>query len=283
MDGGRESDRQFCWEQIGKTNRAFRLSRVFAARREAERLLPLYALFSCMEQICSTVSDEDVARSKLNWWRIECLQNDPADSRHPVLKELRRSGARVDRASLVRLFDGAESRLDGLAPPDPDALLELCTQAQLPQLELELAASGFGGTAGDFAPRWSAAAGLLQLIRESARHAGEGGYWWVPLGLLARHGVKRQTIKEEPGSAAVASLMANLYSEYDQWTVAPPVPPATEADLAPVRHLFAVNGLYAGQLRRLAGTTPDRYETELNRTGIADLLAAWKSARAIRR
>ena len=75
---GKGNDRHFCWEQVGKSNRVFRISQVFAPRHCAEKLLPLYALFSAVEQICSSISDEDVARSKLNWWRIECLQKIPS-------------------------------------------------------------------------------------------------------------------------------------------------------------------------------------------------------------
>ena len=93
---GKGNDRHFCLEQVGKSNRLFRISQVFAPRHCAEKLLPLYALFSVVEQICSNISDEDVAHSKLNWWRNECLQNIPADSRHPVMKELSRTGALDD-------------------------------------------------------------------------------------------------------------------------------------------------------------------------------------------
>ena len=102
---GKDNDRQFCWEQVVKTNRVFRISQVFAPRHCAEKLLPLYALFSAIEQICSSASDEDVARSKLNWWRQECLQTEAAKSRHPVMKELSRTGALNDlrRDSLLHL------------------------------------------------------------------------------------------------------------------------------------------------------------------------------------
>ena len=121
---GQGNDRRFCWEQVGKSNRLFRISQIFAPRHCAEKLLPLYALFSAVEQICSSISDEDVARSKLNWWRNECLQNKPTQSRHPVMKELSRTGVLNDlrRESVVALLDGAESRLYASAPPDLEAL-----------------------------------------------------------------------------------------------------------------------------------------------------------------
>lgn len=281
MNGGTDnrSDPQFCWEQIGKGNPAFRISRVFASRREAERLLPLYALFSSIEQICSSITDEDVARSKLNWWRMECLQHDPARSRHPVLRELDRTGVRLGRDSLVRLFDDADARLDGIAPPDLDGLRDLCVRLHRPQVELELGASGWPDAADGIDDGCSASAGLLQLIRESAGRSGRGRFWWIPMNLLARHGVSREQLRDEPGSAAGGELLTDVVGRGAGWGGALPRARKTESGRTPYRHLLAIGGLYAGKLKRLARTTPDRYPDELGRQGLPELIAAWKGAR----
>ena len=116
----KDNDRMFCWEQVLKTNRIFRVSQIFAPRHCAAKLLPLYALFSAVEQICSTISDEDLASSKLNWWRIECLQKESVESQHPILRELNRTDASNDLRpeSIARLLDGAESRLYASPPSD---------------------------------------------------------------------------------------------------------------------------------------------------------------------
>jgi hypothetical protein len=50
-EGGGSNDRLFCWEQVTRTNQAFRVSQVFAAREDAAKLLPLYAVFAIVEQI----------------------------------------------------------------------------------------------------------------------------------------------------------------------------------------------------------------------------------------
>jgi len=194
---GEGNDRQFCWEQVGKSNRVFRISQVFASRHCAEKLLPLYALFSAVEQICSSISDEDVARAKLNWWRIECLQKIPNESGHPVMKELNRSGAMSDLRweSIASLLDGVESRLYASAPPDVEALKGMCIELHRPQLELELGISGLKRSTLEFEPGLLARNGMLQLIRESVYRKEQGGFWWIPLNLLARHGVSREDIK----------------------------------------------------------------------------------------
>jgi len=281
-----KNDRVFCWEQVARINRAFRISQVFASRQCAERLLPVYALFSAVEQICSTISDEDIARSKLNWWRSECLQNRPAGSRHPLVKELHKTGAlevlRWD--SFAQLLAGAESRLDARAPPDVDALKDLCIELQRPQLDLEIAVCEFKGSASEFEPGLLARSGLLQLIRESSRRNGQGGFWWIPLKLLARHGVSREDIAGDPRSRAVADLLAEVFSASNSWggrTVGRPT--GSAVDFSPARHWYTINGLYGKKLKRLQVLTPDLFAAELGRLGPADLLEAWKCARRLQR
>ena len=281
---GNGNDRHFCREQVGKSNRLFRISHVFAPRHCAEKLLPLYALFSVVEQICSNISDEDVAHSKLNWWRNECLQNIPADSRHPVMKQLSRTGALDDlrRESVAGLLDGAESRLYANAPPDMEALRGMCVELHRPQLDLELGISGLKGSKLELEPGLLARNGLLQLIRESVHRKEQGGFWWIPLNLLARHGVSRDDIVTDPRTPAVSNLLAEVFATAESWgRESGDVSGGGADDFSPARHLFAINGLYSRKLKRLKGITPDLFAADLDHLGPADLFKAWKCARRL--
>ena len=281
---GKGNDRRFCWEQVGKSNRLFRISQVFAPRHCAEKLLPLYALFSAVEQICTNISDEDVARSKLNWWRNECLQNMAAKSSHPVMKEMKRTGALSDmgQESVVGLLDGAESRLYASAPPDLEALKRICIELHRPQLELELGLSGLKGSKLEFKPGLLARNGMLQLIRESVYRKNQGGFWWVPLNLLARHGVSREDVVTDPRTPAVSNLLAEVFAASESWDREPKeVSGGGAGDFSPARHLYSFNGLYSRKLKRLKGITPDLFAAEMGRLGPADLFKAWKCARRL--
>jgi len=278
------NDRQFCWEQVGKSNRLFRVSQVFAPRDCAEKLLPLYALFSVAEQICSSISDEDIARSKLNWWRNECLQNKPGDSRHPVLKELSRTDALKDlcQESVAGLLDGVESRLYASAPPDMEALKGMCAELHRPQIELEWGLSGLKGSTLEFEPGLLARNGMLQLVRESVHRKEQGGFWWIPLNLLARHGVSREDSVTDPRSLSVKRLLAEIFVAAESWgRLSNSDFGSGPDDISPARHLFAINGLYSRKLKRLKGATPDMFAGELDRLGPADLFKAWKCARRL--
>jgi phytoene synthase len=279
---GMGNDGLFCWEQILRTNRLFRISQIFAPRSCADKLLPVYALFSTVEQICSDISDEDVALSKLNWWRIECLQKEPAGSGHPVMKELHRTGAlnELRRESVAQLLDGAESRLNANAPPDMETLRGICIELHRPQIEMEMGVSGLEGSTPDFKPGHLARNGLLQLIRESVHRTDQAGFWWLPLNVLARHGVRRDDLTRDPHSGAVADLLAEIIAAGESWGGESDGPSGSGAvDFSPARHVLAINGLYSRKLKCLADITPDLFAEELGRLGPADLFEAWKCAR----
>ena len=281
---GEGNDRLFCWEQVLKTNRVFRISQIFAPRDFVDRLLPLYAFFSSIEQICSGISDEDVAHRKLNWWQIECLHKGVSNSHHPVLKELGRTDALdcLHRDNIAQLLNGAETRLLANAPPDMEALKKMCIEFQRPQLELEIGVSGLEAAALEFEPDMLARNGLLQLIRESSHPNGQGSFWWIPLNTLARHGVSREDIGGNPQSPVVTRLMKEIITAGEQWGRGALFSDQDRAvDFSPARHVFAINGLYLRKLKRLRGATPDRFALELGRMGPGDLFAAWRSARRL--
>jgi len=276
---------RFCWEQVLRTNRLFRISAAFAPRDRAAQLLPLYALFGAVEEICSEHADEDVARRKLDWWRQEFAQLEYQGSNHPILREFVRTGAHhaLRKDSLARLFDDAESRLDAEAPADIVGLRDLCRSLSQPQFELELSLSGIQQGTPRSLDDYSAVSGLAQLLRESGRRRPPADYWWLPLTLMARHGLSRSEISRDgrPIPAARA-VFADLLQGCADWNP-PPAPgkAASEPGSATLRHLFVLGQLQAAAVRRLQPSQPGQFATELTRLGLPQLYQAWKAARRI--
>jgi hypothetical protein len=283
LKGAGSNDRLFCWEQVTRTNQAFRVSQVFAPREEAAKLLPLYALFSIVEQICSVSSDEDLACSKLDWWRIECSQQNLQSSHHPVLKEFRRTGARhsMGQDQFQSLLDSAKIRLEARAPDDISDLKALCIATQRPQFDLEMSVSGLGVDSVQANPGLLARGGLLQLIRESAKRSGQGAYWWIPLNLLARYGVNRDALVTEPESKEVSGLLTELITESASWVPSQYGAPEKDKAFQALRNYFAINGLYSKKISNLINLSPNRYVTEFNRIRVSDLFVAWRCARRL--
>jgi len=275
----------FCWEQIARTNNLFRISRVFASPHCADRLLPLYALFSVAEQISSTHSDTEIAFSKLNWWRNECLHQPMAASQHPLVREMVRTGMAhsLTIEGLARLFDGVEARLTASAPSDLLDLKERCIEIYKPQLELELAASAPRISASDYLPGLLARNGLFQLLREGVRRKGQGGYGWIPLNSLARHSVSREEIADSTESENVTRLLKEMCTEGISWGEHSGASPGTEnIDFSPARHVFAISGLYARKLKGLVSARPSQFAGKMSRLQPTDLFVAWASARRLR-
>lgn len=279
------NDQLFCREQLAKTGSMFRVSRVFAPPALADKLLALYALFSAVEQICAGHADEEVARNRLNWWRLECLEKDLAASQHPIVRELvrTRAGDTMKGEDIEKLLNAAESRLDAPSPSDIDELKIRCQLIYQPQMALECQISGIDDNEWEWSQGRVASGGMVQLARESTlRNAGQG-YWWVPLDLMARHGVSRADMIENPSSDSVIHLFAEVTGSGYQWACGTQPSTGRPAGHASMRHFVAVSGMQEHVLRRLKRLKPNRYAGELGQPGMRQLIAGWKAARRVRR
>lgn len=281
------NERRFCWEQVLRTNRLFRISQVFAPAGLAGKLLPLHALFGAVEEICSEHADTDIARRKLDWWRREVSQLGDRGSNHPILRELLQTGAWevLRRDSLGRLFDGAEARLDPASPLGIEDLHEHCRDLSRPRFELELSLSGGGPGFPHAVSALAVTSGLAQLMREAHRRPSAGRYWWLPLSLMAQHGVGRAEIGPPAAAPQVRALLADLIDACCAWSPSEDrrheTGPARTPDSA--RHLVVMGRLQAHALGRMRSAQPERFDAELDRVGLAQLYQAWKAARRISR
>ena len=274
---------RFCWEQILRTNRLFRVSHLFAPSQLSDQLLALYALFASIELLNCEISEELVARRKLDWWRGELLERDVTDSHHPVVRHLSETGAlrKLPESMLRLLLDSAESRFDALAPIDEDDFLRLCQEIYRPQVLLELALGGIDEDLNSFNTSVLFNGGLIQLLRESGLRK-ENAFWWVPLSLLARFKVNRNQLETFDDAAVLQALFtciielrtrsADCRSFYRQ-------PGCAEG--AGLVHLQLMIALQSRLLSRLQGTSPARYSNELARWRIGDLMTTWKRARQL--
>jgi phytoene synthase len=285
--GNQTNEQLFCWEQVDKTNRLFRVSHAFAPPEHRGKLLPLYALFSVVEEVCSGFPDEQLARSKLAWWRREILGRNPDGGSHPIIAELSRGASlsRFQKGCVERLLEDADSRLDGAPPPSLEDLRRRCAKVSRPQMELELSLCGVEepDTAG-IAAGQAARTGLVQLLRESLRARDTGAFWWLPLDLLARHGISRAEVRSAPGAEPAQAMLRELLAESQAWgDDSGPLSNGITAPPGAMSHLLVHGELQSRLLARLRGKPPGRYRAEVGRTTLADLYHAWKTARRVNR
>ena len=287
---GAGSEIQFCWDQALRVRPQFQYSYPYASKEHANGLLALQALFASLEEAAGSVRDEEVSRAKLGWWQQELLGRDPAISQHPIVKVLRQSVAiKLDvYDALRRLLESSLRRVETVTISDEKALFALCHDLGFQQMRLEYAvescqaAINVANTDDD-----CAAAGLLQLLRESCRSAPERAFWWLPLTLLARHGQSRNEFVAQSSPDSALHLMSDVFTGIlDEH-------PSSRSDgqdsarlssgkaaFAPrPRHWYVQSALQLGLLGRLRKVHPQHHEHEISKTRFTDAWFAWRAAR----
>lgn len=279
------NDRLFCQEQAARSNRLFLVSQVYADAGSRQALVSLYALFSVIEQVCSGSREENVGLTRLGWWQHELRSGPGSSSSHPVVKELRRTGVaeRISSTHTDQLLLSAHSRLEAPLITDMADLRQLCLDTGRPPIDMEFAL--FGQETNESHKEGLAwRSGLAQLIRESSAGAGPGGWWWIPLNLLARHGLTRADV-DDPAARERAKALFLEILDFDGWDRPDSggLLDDISGEIGELRHAFVLDALYTRKFRVFKNAGPAGLGTSLLQTGPTDVFSAWRAARAFSR
>jgi len=277
-----DNNQEFCRERVLRSNPLFRVSHLFAPADFAGQVLALHALFASIDQLNSEIGDEFVARRKLDWWRTELSPENISKSNHPVVRYLIETGAAssLPGKTLELFLDTAEVRLAARAPTDQEELSLLCELIYQPRVLMECALSQdetpvFGLS------EMAQTGGLLQLMRE--RNTSKNNIlWWVPLNMLARFGVTRAGLGNDPDSRNARGVFEAVFGSCNKLNSQQAI--SGQENMAPssgLVHLRVLALLQSRQLDQLRKIRPSSYPGELNRWRFADLLVAWNAARQL--
>jgi len=190
------ADQEICWALVGRNLPLFRVSSHYVPEKQFPPTLAIFAFLASIEDIFIRVSDESVALAKLAWWARQFEEPEFSTSTHPVIRRIRRTGAVQPGGRILvrRMLLSAIERIDAPPPADEDELKVRCVSIGKPPLSLELSLYGDGN---QVSPPLELAAlsGLVHLLRVSSRKK-QARYAWLPLNLLARHGLTRQRLKQ---------------------------------------------------------------------------------------
>lgn len=258
------------------------LTRPYAPTESRDAILALRTVITEIALVPAEVSDPDVARRKLAWWRQALDESLP----HPALQALHATGAaeRIDRTRLFDLIGAVESTIDAprfetvaeldahadqLAAPGSRAEAELVdsrdVESSVVQALVRLASAGY----------------RIRLVRDLVVDARQGR-WTVPLELQAEFQVTRQQVETGEHPHRTRALVA--------WMAGQAVSAMTEAGaaIAPEEawcHRHAV--LYAAldeRLGRRLGRRPGRaIDRRVSAIGPMAAIALWWRARGLRR
>jgi phytoene/squalene synthetase len=264
------SDKEYCWAIVSRVQPLFLISAPYLSKVQTDGVLALYALFAAIEEVFFKVTDESVARAKLTWWAEQVLIPEAPTNDHPIVRQLHRTGAIAAgaRKALELLMHTSLSRVDAPAPANPVELKMLCTSVGLHPLQLELALSGYDHESATM-KEVGAVNGLLQLLRESSRSPGRG-YRWLPMSLLARHGVSQTELALKARSRMVMELIWELCQLGESWSM---------NDAVADRHCHVLAELNLRLLRHLKTINLNCHAKAFATTSLADSFHAWRSAR----
>ena len=119
---------EYCESKAAKSGSSFYYSFRFLAPDRRRAITALYAFCREVDDIADDVTDIDVARAKLGWWRAEVANLFAGHPQHPVTTALapatREYG--IDQARLNEIIDGMEMDLSRRRYSDFDSLKLYC-------------------------------------------------------------------------------------------------------------------------------------------------------------
>jgi 15-cis-phytoene synthase len=201
---------QYCEEKAAKSGSSFYYSFRFLPPERRRAITALYAFCREVDDIVDEVSDVNVARAKLGWWRAELGNLFDGTPQHPVSKALVPAVTQfgVDKGRLSEIIDGMEMDLTRNRYTDFAALKQYCHCAA--GVVGQLSASIFGFTnpkTMEYAENLGLAFQLTNIIRDVGEDARRDRVY-LPLEDLARFNVSVADLLHAKHTEAFSKLMA---------------------------------------------------------------------------
>jgi phytoene synthase len=210
MNSVAESDFEYCQKAAVIPGSVFSVSYRFARPGFRKSLICLRALINEVRSIPYKVSEADVARVKIAWWRNELLPENVDQSQHPLVRALRENAVFkiIDHdlldsffsAVLEMTFGEPIENLDQLvriarATGGAEALLE-CGERTQPSYQHAVIAIGEAGFLNRLLNDWT-----VTLCNDS---------WWVPLSIQAKHGISKADSRRSRANKNAHSAMQEI-------------------------------------------------------------------------
>jgi len=201
---------QYCQDKAAASGSSFYYSFMFLPQEKRRAITALYAFCREVDDVVDECSDENVARTTLNWWRTEVMAIYTGKPQHPVGQALAPLVTRFNLSQqyLLEIIDGMEMDLSQHTYDDFKSLQLYCYRvASVVGL---LAAKIFGYSDRktlQYANDLGMAFQLTNIIRDVGEDARRGRIY-LPLDELARFGVHTGDILDAKETEGFQQLMA---------------------------------------------------------------------------
>ena len=201
---------EYCADRVARSGSSFYYSfRLLTPERRAA-IHALYAFCREVDDVVDEVSDADVARIKLSWWRTEIGSLYSGAPHHPVALALKPAIARygIEEAQLQTVIDGMQMDLDQSRYVDFRDLETYCDRVAGVVGVMSAQIFGYANPA---TRRYARDLGIAFQLTNIVRDVGEDarrGRIYLPQDEIARFGVAPSDILRAKASPGFADLMA---------------------------------------------------------------------------
>ena len=271
-----------CAEQVRGQDRDRFLAALFAPEDRRRHLLALYAFNLDVARVREVVREALPGEVRLAWWRevIEGQGRGEVEG-HPVAAALLDTVERfaLPRASLTALVDArifdlyddpmpTVADLEGYAGETASALLQLSALVLSPE-----AAAG----AGDLSGHGGVAIAMTGLMRAFPIHAARG-QCYLPLDLLARHGIGREEVVSGKLSPQLVAALADFRALAARHLAATRDAAGQLGQAPAIAAPYLPLALVAGDLKALA-RLKDPFSAVAGLSPLRRQFALWRAAR----
>ena len=271
---------EYCQRKTAASGTSFYYSFLFLPPDRRRAITALYAFCREVDDIVDEVSDPNVARSKLAWWRQEIGATFGGVPRHPVALALKPAIAsyRLPEAHFQTVIDGMTMDLERSRYPDFTELERYChcVAGVVGLMSAEI--FGFANPATrQYARDLGIAFQLTNIIRDVGEDARRGRIY-LPQDELAQGSVTAASLLQRESGDALVALMREQAARARRWyaRALDALPAEDRRTQRPGLIMAAIYGALLDEIERDGYRVLDR---RIALTPLRKLWIAWKTAR----
>ena len=200
---------EYCQDKAAKSGSSFYYSFRFLPKLQRQAIIALYAFCREVDDAVDEVSDANVARIKLDWWREEIQKTFKGEATHPVGKALQIALLNFDlyEEYFMEIIDGMMMDLDQFSYPQFNQLALYCHRAAsvVGLLSVEIFGYQDRNTL-KYAENLGMALQLTNIIRD-VREDAERGRIYLPLDELEHFNVNKEELFALKSSPELIKLL----------------------------------------------------------------------------
>jgi phytoene synthase len=271
---------EYCQQKTARSGSSFYYSFLFLPQDRRRAITALYAFCREVDDVVDELTEPEVARAKLAWWRNEIGAAFAGKAQHPVSRALQPvvTGFRLPEAHFQAIIDGMAMDLERNRYLDFAELERYCHRvAGVVGL---MSAEIFGyrePRTRDYAHDLGIAFQLTNIIRDVGEDARRGRIY-LPQQEIAVHGVSTAELLGGDGGAGFRSLMAAQVARARRWygQALSALPPVDRRAQRPGLIMAAIYQALLDEIERDDYRVLDR---RITLTPLRKLWIAWQTAR----